>query len=614
MAQSLEYTDCFLADCTIVKDPQSIQFGFIEVPENHDKPQGRHLRLAFVVIKAKKKFSNKVPILYLSGGPGVISLADVAKWEDHYLRAERDIVLTDFRGIGYSEPELCPELNAQMWEIFGASLTPSEEARRKRAVFQNCFSRLYREGWDLNQYNSAAIVKDLELLRKDLDLPYWNLLSISYGTRMAQTYIRDAPGGLRSVILDSTFPMGSEKMKHPLHGYHRSLNLFFTKCATNPDCSERFPNLKKDFFKAMENLRPEPVEIPSPGLPGETFFINSQDAHLMFFQFLKQGSNYPALPYLIEALLNREIEVFENMIGMASEQNGRVSMAMGILVNKYDNHFGPKQLSKFDMPLPLDALAYFDAEYTVLEAMDFIHLESKEKQKVFGNTPVLILAGECDPITPPEYGLELLGNFPKSYFFSFPYSAHGVFRQEPCSELIINNFFRNPDQNPRANCPETVLDDTGPFTAELFENYRISSLLRGVIVQKNWLLVSPVLLLVLSWLVGCYRFWAYRAYPFDQLWLGVATVGIIILLGFGWFFYATFRESRLLLLFGLLPSANAFFVLSYLYFGGFGLLLLIYLRNLWMKDGGPRITYWGLMLIFLGCFAHFLWSFQLYPN
>ncbi|TVR87244.1 MAG: alpha/beta fold hydrolase [Saprospirales bacterium] len=57
-------------------------------------------------------------------------------------------------------------------------------------------------GVDLNHYNNRTIVQDLEDLRKSLGVEEWNLLGISYGTRLAQTYMRDYPEGLRSVVLD----------------------------------------------------------------------------------------------------------------------------------------------------------------------------------------------------------------------------------------------------------------------------------------------------------------------------------------------------------------------------------------------------------------------------
>ena len=49
-------------------------------------------------------------------------------------------------------------------------------------------------------------MKDLTDLRHVLGIKQWNLHGVSYGTRLALSVMRDAPEGVRSVILDSPYP------------------------------------------------------------------------------------------------------------------------------------------------------------------------------------------------------------------------------------------------------------------------------------------------------------------------------------------------------------------------------------------------------------------------
>jgi pimeloyl-ACP methyl ester carboxylesterase len=69
-----------------------------------------------------------------------------------------------------------------------------------------CRDRLIQEGIDLSAYNSAASAADVNDLRIALGYDQVNLYGVSYGSRLALTVMRDYPGILRSVILDSTYP------------------------------------------------------------------------------------------------------------------------------------------------------------------------------------------------------------------------------------------------------------------------------------------------------------------------------------------------------------------------------------------------------------------------
>lgn len=617
-AWSVEWADCFLVDCGELKEPESLQFGYWEVPEDYRCPEGRTLRLAFVLLKALSASPSPDPVLYLSGGPGVAALRDAGKWEDHPLRRERDIILVDFRGIGYSEPQLCPELNGKMWDLFAEDHSPEGEIRSRKQLFADCFEALREQGRSLDQYNSATIVKDLEILREQLNLESWNLLSISYGTRMAQTYMRDASGHLRSVILDGPFPVGSTLMKHPVRGYADALESFFSEWESIPACRDRFPKLRQDFWDAMEGLRKEPINLTDPDFPGGSFHINFSDAHLMFFQFLKDRTNYAALPYFIEVLGQRQKEVLHNMMSIAKGQNDRVAIAMGILVNKYDNYHPLEKTVAMQEGALSNALNYFDAEYEVIRQMDFMPFDSRETQAVISGVPALILAGEIDPITPPAYGRELHSNLTNGFFYSFPGIGHGAFRQSACARQVIEQFLSHPSIGPAPDCLQEPVKPASPFVPDLFQNTRLGTLLRLTVVERRWSLLTPAIPLVFSFL---FSWWPYRAISGRSLDLPrrlqlisrtVTTTGMLILLATIALVFLTGMKNQLLVLMGLVPPAAPIYLLSY----GFAGLTVLYLALL-LKDHS-RIERTGYRVLFtlsmVSCFVfcYFLWRCGLF--
>jgi pimeloyl-ACP methyl ester carboxylesterase len=226
----LEFSDCFLENCQSFKDDPKIQFAFLTVPEDHENPDGRLLKLAIVFIKSANGNPESDPVIHLSGGPGgkSISIDRINAFKNHPFSQNRDLIFIDFRGIGFSAPMFCPELQEEILQVTSLNLLPYEATERTIKHYSDCFVKLNAEGINLSKYNSAAVVKDLEMLRIALDIEQWNLWGISYGTRVAQTYMRDFPESVRCVIMDSPVPMGYAMWGEQTRTYQRSLTAFST--------------------------------------------------------------------------------------------------------------------------------------------------------------------------------------------------------------------------------------------------------------------------------------------------------------------------------------------------------------------------------------------------
>ena len=108
-------------------DRKDIQAGTIMVPENHEDPDGKKIKITYIVLKAKDTSSVAFPMIYFSGGPGGNSLG---KGFMNYLleqptRNERDIILFDQRGIGYSSA--LPDMSSGSFDIMAKDANEEEE-------------------------------------------------------------------------------------------------------------------------------------------------------------------------------------------------------------------------------------------------------------------------------------------------------------------------------------------------------------------------------------------------------------------------------------------------------------------------------------------------------
>jgi pimeloyl-ACP methyl ester carboxylesterase len=120
----------------------------------------------------------------------------VAKALIQALRADRDVIFYDQRGVGFSEPKMCPE-EAINW---GPRTEGGAERRAPLPeVAARCGDSMRRAGLDLAQYNSAVSARDLQDLRRALGHEQWNLFGHSYGSRLASVDLRRAASGVGCV-------------------------------------------------------------------------------------------------------------------------------------------------------------------------------------------------------------------------------------------------------------------------------------------------------------------------------------------------------------------------------------------------------------------------------
>jgi hypothetical protein len=105
----IEKTDCFLDDCESLS-AFDIEYGYLNVPEDYDDPAGKQIRVAYSIIKSQVAEAEPDPILIFQGGWGLSILNTLPRYTTGFPVKNRDIILYDYRGTGYCEPLLCPEL------------------------------------------------------------------------------------------------------------------------------------------------------------------------------------------------------------------------------------------------------------------------------------------------------------------------------------------------------------------------------------------------------------------------------------------------------------------------------------------------------------------------
>lgn len=439
---------------------QDVECGFVTVPEQHDQPNGPTIELGVVILKSLNPDAPPDPILILQGGPGgsTIETYTFLSVTNPALRQNRDIILFDQRGTSHSNPSLyCQEVFDLSVELLDDDLTQEESNRLTMEALRECRDRLENEGVNLDAYNTLENAADVDAVRRALGYEQVNLYGVSYGTLLALNVMRDYPEGLRSVTLDSVVPPQVNFILNTAQTQNRSFEMLFDACASDPECSAAYPNLREVFYEQVDRLNEDPVFITvTDTKTGESYraLVDGDSLVAAVFQMLYATEIIPLLPRVIYEVRAGNYSFLERILSLlVFDQSISVGMYYSVMCSE-DADFTPDEFDLSNLPPQILSMEE-DTPETFLQTCDLIgvkELGPQMDEPVESDVPTLILSGNFDPITPPEYAQQAAETLRNNYFFVFPFAGHGVLGSVDCADQIFIDFLNNPQQEPDSTC------------------------------------------------------------------------------------------------------------------------------------------------------------------
>ncbi len=246
-------------------DQQPIECGDLSVPEDYSNPDGRQIRLHVAVIRSSSETPSPDPLFILYGGPGAYALDRIDSTVQRFsaVLAERDLILFDQRGVGYSQPSLnCPELDDFDLIVIDEQLNHDQLLARRLDTYAACRDRLQAAGTSLPAYSASALAADVAGLRRALGVDHWHLYGVSYGARLALMIVRDYPDGLRTLVLDSAYPVDIDLAAETAVMHTHALNTLFAAAEA------KHPQFAEDFLHADRSARCSPHPCAGPRSAG----------------------------------------------------------------------------------------------------------------------------------------------------------------------------------------------------------------------------------------------------------------------------------------------------------------------------------------------------------
>lgn len=451
---------CPFTPATGVAEGRDVRCGYVVVPQDHSQPKGPVIKLAVAVFASPNPSPKPDPVLILNGGPGTPLLEYSGPGLTPAIigvtwSRNRDLILVDQRGVGYSRPSLdCVE---------NTTMPRATNLQRVQA----CRDRLIKEGVNLNDYNTIQNAEDIHDVIHALGYRQVNLDGVSYATRLELTVMRLYPEDVRTVLLDSTSPPQVDIDTGFPAATQRAFDTLFQGCAANSFCNHTYPHLQAVFAQLVTDLNQHPVTIqgtdPATGKPA-TATITGDDVINGMRDSLYDTSLIPLLPKLIYQLANHDYSSAASISQQAQANQGSSSVGMALAVSCGESILTPQTIPAAVQPAEPETRNYYvsslQTDYAVCQIWNVPPVPAEQRQPVTSAIPTLIYAGEYDPTTPPAYGKLAASTLSNSHFYQFPGVGHVVLGTSPCSVSIYQAFVDDPSQQPDASCIQGLM---GPF-------------------------------------------------------------------------------------------------------------------------------------------------------
>jgi pimeloyl-ACP methyl ester carboxylesterase len=421
MAAPLALEDCRLKS-ELGGGSVAARCGWLSVPENREQPAGKQLRLHVAVLPSLRLEPAGDPLFVLSGGPGqaagdfYISIAPALA----RIRRDRDIVVVDQRGTGRSNRLDCTFPDESDVEF--------NDAQKLREIVRSCLASL---PGDPRYYTTSVAVRDLDEVRAALGYQQIDLYGVSYGTRVAQHYMRRYPERVRTAVLDGVVPPELALGPTVATDAQAAIDAAFTRCTEDAQCNRAFPNVASSFTTLRSRLQSQPISLSVPDpLSAEPTATQLGAAELSAAVRLLSYSDetMSTVPLLIHEAQTGQPQGLAAqylMIKRSLDKQIANGMHFAVVCSEDAPRWDQANVSEAAMAATYIGTTFMAAMRTVCEQWPRGPVDPEFDKPLVSALPTLILSGGNDPVTPARYGEQIHRGLSKSKHLVLAGQGHG---------------------------------------------------------------------------------------------------------------------------------------------------------------------------------------------
>lgn len=465
----------------------------ITVPLDYEKPEGKTIEIAMSRWVAPGSEPEQA-LLLNPGGPGGSGLQFARYTSSRFVEqlglSDFAIIGFDPRGVGQSSGVRClsdAELDLYAFPDTTPD-TPEEEELLDKAGSAMSDACIAEYGADILHYSTANTARDMEMMRRAMELDQIAYLGVSYGTYLGGVFGTLFPDSFSAMVLDAAFdPQGDtpeQELLTQAEGFEEAMNNWIAWCEDEESsCAFAAADVGKRYDDLYTKLDESPVENADGRLGNQSVLSLATVAALY---------SRDSWPVLAAALASAEEGDPAGMFSLADNYNERDTD--GTYSNAEAAGFVIRCASGFNWEVPSDPEDLVEKLREVAprfsrdtEASDYetSYCEGvSERPEIFGigyrgDTPVLVIGGTDDPATPFRWSEEMTDNMgPSAVLVTFEGEGHGQVLGSDCIDGVIGSYFADgemPDEGTVCKPDEPIsvptwwseVPGTGPREVEL---------------------------------------------------------------------------------------------------------------------------------------------------
>jgi pimeloyl-ACP methyl ester carboxylesterase len=278
--------------------------GDVTVPLDANNPGSGSLILPVVKLHAQNgaRFD---PVFLLQGGPGASNI-----WHSplDWMFRDQDLVMIGYRGADGPVQLLCPDFSdAQLGD--GSDLLSEQSRKIFSSGVKRCVVQLQDRGISLNHFTIMQVMDDIEHIRQELGYTKINLLSESYGTRVALLYGWKYPASINRSVMIGVNPPGHFVWEP--HLIDKQLHYMARLCQQDAYCSSRTSDLAATMKRVSHDMPSSwlgwPIDAGMVKFIGVNMLHNRGGAAMLYDSFLAAGEGDASGLALITLLYRLQI-------------------------------------------------------------------------------------------------------------------------------------------------------------------------------------------------------------------------------------------------------------------------------------------------------------------
>lgn len=416
------------------------------LPEDYAKPAGRRVGLDIVIVKARHPDAAAPALLVFGGGPGErasqMAVDEAPLWPA--LLQTHDLVFIDQRGSGTTPDLSCPSEGDSRQAIM-KDLWPRDSLAR-------CAHTLAARA-DLDRYTTTDAARDTDSVRRALGYAKVDLLGYSYGTRLAQDYMRHYGQSVHAALLIGPMAPDLYVPGDMAQVTEASLHWVLNHCKADAACAAAYPDVDRDLSGLMHRLAQGGLILHEAG--GDITISSGVIASYLRSQ-LYTAHAAVLLPQRIHALAESGRDQAQ-LAAIAKWREGfsawaPAGMYMAIACAE-DVPFVDEDKARRDAAGTLLGSYRLDQQTSACRVWPHTKVDAAFHAPLISDVPTLMLVGEFDPATPSSHGALMASGLTHGRLVVVPNRGHMMLEGwNDCVGGLATAFLKTGDEKAEMKC------------------------------------------------------------------------------------------------------------------------------------------------------------------